>query len=83
MTSPQENRRRAALAEFSDFNLKMARGQQMLQRIKDEDVQIATADKEVVFRAGQDHALPLQGHCQAHARTSRCWSPTARSAATR
>ena len=39
-----------ALAEFSDFNLKMARGQQMLQRIKDEDVQIATADKEVVFR---------------------------------
>jgi polyhydroxyalkanoate synthase len=39
-----------ALAEFSDFNLKMARGQQMLQRIKDEHVQIATADKEVVFR---------------------------------
>ncbi len=40
----------AALAEFSDFNLKLARGQQLLQRIKDEDVQIATADKEVVFR---------------------------------
>ena len=39
-----------ALAEFSDFNLKMARGQQMLQRIKDEHVEIATADKEVVFR---------------------------------
>jgi polyhydroxyalkanoate synthase len=39
-----------ALAEFSDFNLKMARGQRMLQRIRDEDVQIATADKEVVFR---------------------------------
>ena len=39
-----------ALAELSDFNLKMARGQQLLQRIKDEDVQIATADKEVVFR---------------------------------
>ena len=39
-----------ALAEFSDFNLKMARGQQMLQRLKDEDIQIATADKEVVFR---------------------------------
>lgn len=40
----------AALAELSDFNLKMARGQQLLSRIKDEDVQIATADKEVVFR---------------------------------
>src|SRR4051795_13515044 len=39
-----------ALAEFSDFNLKMVRGQQMLQRLKDEDVQIATADKAVVFR---------------------------------
>jgi len=39
-----------ALAEFSDFNLKMARGQQMLQRIKDEHVQIATAGKAVVFR---------------------------------
>ena len=39
-----------ALAEFSDFNLKMARGQQMLQRLKDEDVEIATADKDVVFR---------------------------------
>jgi polyhydroxyalkanoate synthase len=39
-----------ALAEFSDFNLKMARGQQMLERIKDEHVQIATADKDVVFR---------------------------------
>ena len=40
----------AALAEFSDFNLKLARGQQLLQRVKDEDVQIATADKGVVFR---------------------------------
>jgi len=39
-----------AIAEFSDFNLKMARGQKMLQRLKDEDVQIATADKEVVLR---------------------------------
>jgi polyhydroxyalkanoate synthase len=39
-----------ALAEFSDFNLRMARGQQMLERIKDEHVQIATADKDVVFR---------------------------------
>ena len=28
----------------------MARGQQMLHRLKDEDIQIATADKEVVFR---------------------------------
>ena len=39
-----------ALKEFSDFNLKMMRGQQMLQRIKDDDVQIATADKDEVFR---------------------------------
>jgi polyhydroxyalkanoate synthase len=39
-----------ALAEFSDFNLKMARGQQVLNRLKDEDIQIATADKDVVFR---------------------------------
>jgi hypothetical protein len=39
-----------ALAEFSDFNLKMVSGQQMLHRLKDKDVQIATADKEVVFR---------------------------------
>jgi polyhydroxyalkanoate synthase subunit PhaC len=39
-----------ALAEFSDFNLKIARGQQMLDRIRDEHVEIATADKEVVFR---------------------------------
>jgi len=39
-----------ALAELNDFNLKMARGDEMLRRIKDEHVQIATADKEVVFR---------------------------------
>jgi polyhydroxyalkanoate synthase len=39
-----------ALAEFNDFNLKMARGQKMLRRLKDEDIQIATADKEVVLR---------------------------------
>ena len=39
-----------AVAELDDLNLKLARGQRMLQRLKDEDVQIATADKEVVFR---------------------------------
>ena len=39
-----------AIAEFSEFNLKMARGQKMLQRLKDQDIQIATADKEVVLR---------------------------------
>ena len=39
-----------AIAELDDLNFKLARGQRMLQRLKDEDVQIATADKEVVFR---------------------------------
>lgn len=39
-----------AFAELRDLNLKLARGQQLLQRVKDEDVQIATADKEMVFR---------------------------------
>jgi polyhydroxyalkanoate synthase len=39
-----------ALAELDDLNLKLARGQHMLQRLKDEDVQIATADKDAVFR---------------------------------
>ena len=39
-----------ALAELSDFNLKMARGQRMLRRVKDENVQIATSDKQVVLR---------------------------------
>jgi len=39
-----------ALAELDDLNLKLARGQRMLQSLKDEDVQIATADKEVVLR---------------------------------
>ena len=39
-----------AVAELDDLNLKLARGQRMLRRLKDEDVQIATADKEVVFR---------------------------------
>ena len=38
------------LAEWDDLNLKLARGQRMLQRLKDTDVQIATSDKEVVFR---------------------------------
>ena len=39
-----------AVAELDDLNFKLARGQRLLQRVKNEDVQIATADKEVVFR---------------------------------
>ena len=43
-----------ALAELSDINLKMVRGQQMLQRIEDEDVRIATAAlcESIVFAGG-------------------------------
>jgi polyhydroxyalkanoate synthase subunit PhaC len=50
MATTSKNVAARAIAEFSDFNLKMARGQKMLQRLKDEDIQIATADKEVVLR---------------------------------
>ena len=50
MTTLKKSPAAAALAEFNDFNLKMARGQRLLGSIKDEHVQIATADKEVVFR---------------------------------
>ena len=50
MTVTKKSGVAAALAEFSDFNLKMARGRKMLESIKDEHVQIATADKEVVYR---------------------------------
>jgi len=50
MTVAKKSAATQALAEINDFNLKMARGHRMLQRIKDEDVQIATADKEVVIR---------------------------------
>lgn len=39
-----------ALAELSDFNLRLARGQKMLNLIKDDEVHVATAEKEVVFR---------------------------------
>ncbi|MDA7416916.1 class III poly(R)-hydroxyalkanoic acid synthase subunit PhaC [Xenophilus arseniciresistens] len=38
------------LEEMNALNLKLARGHRMLQRIKDEQVKIATADKEVVLR---------------------------------
>ena len=57
-----------ALAEFSDFNLKMARGQQMLQRIKDEHVQIATADKDVVFRQDKTTLYHYKPVAEAHDR---------------
>jgi len=50
MTSPSKSFAARALKDLSDFNLKMARGQQMLQRIKDQDVEIATAEKDVVLR---------------------------------
>ncbi|MDM0109180.1 class III poly(R)-hydroxyalkanoic acid synthase subunit PhaC [Variovorax sp. J22R24] len=50
MTEVKKSPAARALEEFSEFNLKMARGQKMLKRIKDDDVQIATADKDVVFR---------------------------------
>ena len=50
MTALKKFHAAAALAEFSDFNLKMARGQRLLSKIKDEHIEIATADKEVVFR---------------------------------
>ena len=39
-----------AIAELDDLTFKLARGQQALRRLKDADVRIATADKEVVFR---------------------------------
>ncbi len=50
MTTKPQSPAARALAELSDFNLKMAKGQRLLASIKDEDVQIATADKDVVFR---------------------------------
>lgn len=50
MTSAKKTVTARALADLNDFNLKMARGEEMLRRIKDEHVQIATADKEVVFQ---------------------------------
>ena len=40
----------AALAELDDLNYRLATGQRMLQRLKNEHVQIATAEKDVVFR---------------------------------
>ena len=50
MATSRKSTAAARFAEISDFNLKMARGQQMLERIKDEHVDVATADKVVVFR---------------------------------
>ena len=50
MATSKKSTAAASFAEISDFNLKMARGQQMLERIKDEQVDVATADKVVVFR---------------------------------
>ena len=39
-----------AFKEFTDYTRKMTSGAQLLQRIKDEDVEIATAPKKEVFR---------------------------------
>jgi polyhydroxyalkanoate synthase len=50
MSSVNKSLPAQALAELNDFNLKMARAQRLLGSLKDKDVQIATADKEVVFK---------------------------------
>ena len=50
MATSRKSTAAASFTEISDFNLKMARGQQLLERIKDEHVDVATADKVVVFR---------------------------------
>jgi polyhydroxyalkanoate synthase len=50
MTTTRKSPAAHAVAELDDLNFKLARGQRMLQHLKDQDVQIATADKEVVFR---------------------------------
>ncbi|MEO8626637.1 MAG: class III poly(R)-hydroxyalkanoic acid synthase subunit PhaC, partial [Betaproteobacteria bacterium] len=39
-----------ALKAFTDFNQKMLRGKDLLERIKGDDVQIATTPKREVFR---------------------------------
>ena len=49
----------------------------MLQRIKDEDVQIATADKDEVFREDKMTLYRYKPIAEAHDRTCRCWSSTA------
>jgi polyhydroxyalkanoate synthase subunit PhaC len=38
-----------AMRELADFNLKMLKGGELLTKVKAEDVQIATADRELVF----------------------------------
>jgi polyhydroxyalkanoate synthase len=50
MATPRKTAAARAIAEIDDLNYKLARGQRMLQQLKDEDIQIATADKEIVFR---------------------------------
>ena len=50
MPTPRKSAAAQAVAELDDLNFKLARGQRLLQSLKDEDVQIATADKEVVLR---------------------------------
>jgi polyhydroxyalkanoate synthase len=44
----------------------------MLQRLKDEDVQIATADKEVVFRRDKVTLYRYKATAKGHGRTCRC-----------
>src|SRR4030095_15356885 len=39
-----------AMQEFADLNVKLMRGSELLARIKDEDVQIATTPKREVWR---------------------------------
>ena len=83
MTARRKSTAAQAIAELSDLNLKLARGQRMLQRIKDEDVQIATADKEVVFREDKTTLYRYKPTAKRSRSACRCSSPTARSAATR
>jgi len=50
MPSKRKSAAGQAIAELDDLHFKLARGQRLLQRLKDDEVKIATADKEVVFR---------------------------------
>ena len=50
MTTPGKLSAAQAIADFGEFSQKMARGHEMLKRVKDVDVQIATADKDVLLR---------------------------------
>jgi polyhydroxyalkanoate synthase len=50
MTTPLIPDPMRAMAEFSDLNVKLVRGAELLNRIRDDDVQIATTPKREVWR---------------------------------